>query len=250
MGDAVQRWRIVFGRGAQARDLDQRLELEAWEAAVFESGLPTSPAGARPKLAFALPLPAGMDADAERFDVGLVERRTRAEVRSALEPHIPLGHRLIDLHDVWTGEPALPGRVVAADYRLCVGPATREVLRPVAAGLLAASTIPRVRRRGERETTYDLRPLIRTLGVEAAAGDAEPAAPAAPEDGEGASERVTEVAIIRARLVVSPSQGAGRPDELIAAMEDGLGRSLRLLAGRRERIWLADEDAGSGSPAE
>jgi radical SAM-linked protein len=226
MGDAVQRWRIVFGRGEQARDLDQRRELEAWESAVLESGLPTSPAGARPKLAFALPLPGGMDADAERFDVGLVERRTRAEVRSALGPRVPVGHRLIDLHDVWIGEPALPGRVVAADYRLFVGPATPEDLRPIAEGLLAASTIPRIRRRGERETTYDLRPLIRTLGVEP---------PAPGDDGD---------AVVSARLVVSPSGGAGRPDEVVAAMEEAAGRSIRLLGGRRERIWLADELVG------
>jgi radical SAM-linked protein len=223
MSDVVQRWRVTFARGAAARDLDQRQELEAWEAAVQDSGLPVTSAGRRPKLTFALPLPVGFDADAERLDIGLTDRRTSVDVRSALEPRLPPGHRLIDLHDVWVGESGLPGLVVAADYRLTLDDAPLPASVAAAEELLAATALPRVRRRGERETPYDLRPLILDLRVE-----------------RGQAEAPDAVAVW-ARLVVSPSEGTGRPGELIAALGDAVGRSLRLRAGRRERIWLADE---------
>ena len=36
-------------------------------------------------------------------------------VRESLAGHLPAGHRLLDLYDVWLGEAALPGRVAAGE---------------------------------------------------------------------------------------------------------------------------------------
>jgi hypothetical protein len=40
----------------------------------------------------------------------------------------PGGWRLVDVHDVWLGSPALAGQVVAADYRIEVAGADADAL--------------------------------------------------------------------------------------------------------------------------
>ena len=217
MPDAVvQRWRIVHGRGAGASGLNQRAELEAWEAAVGRAGLPVLVDGrGRPRLGVSVPLPVGFTASAERIDVPLVERCSVAEVRSALEDVAPTDHPIIEIHDVWIGSPALAAAVVALDYRVAVTGATASELTPVATAIVAATTVPRVRRKSDRVIEYDLRPLIVDLR--------------ATSDG------------LWMRLRAEPSVGVGRPDEVVAAVGEALGATLAVAAGDRERLWLREE---------
>lgn len=236
MVELIQRWRIVYRRGPEAADMAQRAEQEAWEQAVLASGLPAAGAEAgRPRLGFAIPLPVGLTAEAERFDLTLIARRTTDAVRSALEPVVPAGHGLVVLHDVWTGEPSLASRVAAADYRLVVGPEMggdtgspgpttlgTDVLAAATRSLLAADRLDRVRRKGDRDIAYDLRPFLLVLEAE--------------EDARGGALLVR----LRADQVI----GVGRPDEVIAAVADMLGEPLVMIEGVRVRLWLADELGG------
>ena len=78
-------------------------------------------------------MPSGLTGDRELADLYLPERRTAADVRARLDGNIPQGHRLVDVHDVWLGEPPLPGLVVAADYSVDVAPSdVAETLRCLA----------------------------------------------------------------------------------------------------------------------
>ncbi|HVA86026.1 MAG TPA: DUF2344 domain-containing protein, partial [Candidatus Saccharimonadales bacterium] len=198
-----QRWRLTVRRDAIAAALAQRDVLLAWEAALRDSGLlpwppewlvrppvapPTAPSpGIRvtqPKLVMAAPLPSRMTADRELVDLYLPERVRLHDLRSRLELHLPPGHELVDLYDVWLGSPALPGLVVAADYRVTVSPAgsglgpVPEGSRPdeaspspsahetdaaliaeVIQAILAAADVPRVRGSASR-APVNLRPLI------------------------------------------------------------------------------------------
>jgi radical SAM-linked protein len=218
MSDAVQRWRIVHRRGPSTRDLAQREELEAWEAAVAGSGLPVATDGrGRPKLGSGIPLPRGLTAEAERLDVYLLERRTAREVRAAVAAAAPEDHPLVEVHDVWLGAPALAACVVAADYRLTLDGANVRTLADAAAALLAAERLERSRVKGDRLVTYDLRPLLADVRVDDAR--------------------------VRMRLRADPVQGVGRPDEVVAAMADVISLPLALVEGSRERIWLVDEVA-------
>ncbi|HEX5148470.1 MAG TPA: DUF2344 domain-containing protein, partial [Candidatus Limnocylindrales bacterium] len=116
-----QRWRVRFRRRPDAPSLPQREQLGAWESALGASGLPLAGLDLpvpRPRLVFAAPLGVGIPAEGELFDLFLTDRRPVAEVRSILAASMPAGHELVDVVDVWLGEPPLSGRVAAADYRL------------------------------------------------------------------------------------------------------------------------------------
>lgn len=234
MLELVQRWRIVYRRGPEAAGLAQRAEQEAWERAVLASRLPAAGAEAgRPRLGFAIPLPVGLTAEAERFDLTLTARLTAEAVRTALEPAVPADHGIVELHDVWTGEPSLASRVAAADYRLVVGADrgadgadAREAvtlapgaLAAACRALLTADRLDRVRRKGDRDVAYDLRPFLLALD----AGD---------DPGGG---------VLRMRLRADQVLGVGRPDEVVAAVADALGQPLTVVEGVRSRLWLADE---------
>ncbi len=224
MAEIVQRWRVVYRRGPGARDLAQRAELEAWESALAQTRLPVATTGgahARPRLAMPPPLPAGLTAERELLDLHLVERRPSAEVRERLVAVLPTDHALVDLFDVWVGAPPLPAVVVAADYVITIETAASPDRVATAVGaLLRAGRLARVRRRGDRETEYDLRPFLLGLSLD-----------------EPSPAGVT----LRMRLGSHPEQGTGRPDEVVAALADELAEAAAILGGTRTRIWTADE---------
>src|SRR5262245_23711291 len=116
----VQRWRLTWARTAEAADRAPRELAEAWHRVVdaLSTRMSGGEAAERPRLIHAAPLPIGMTASAELSDLLLAERWTIAGLRPLLGAALPAGHRLIGLHDVWLGEPSLPGVVLAADYRV------------------------------------------------------------------------------------------------------------------------------------
>jgi hypothetical protein len=163
-----------------------------------------------------------MTADGELIDLLLAERWPRWRVREALEPHVPAGWRLIDLADVWLGGPALAGLVAAADYRITLDGASGVAGTDVAVAaqaLVDASSLPRSREKGGASVEYDLRPLLVAVDV----------------------VDVGPPVIVRARTRFHPSLGTGRPEEVVAALADQLGRPLAVTEIVRARLLLADE---------
>lgn len=224
MREPRQRWRLTVARAVDPDAEPQRDANERWLDALEAAGLPIARAAdarARPRVAFGAPLPAGMAAEADLIDVVLVERWPRWQVRDALAPHVPAGWRLVDLEDVWLAGPPLPGRVAAADYRIPVaaGGPDGVTLAAAVSAVMAASHIERERPKGDRTVAYDLRPLIVALRV-AAAGPPP---------------------VLIARTRIHPERGTGRPEEVVAAIADRLGRDLPIGAIVRERLLLADE---------
>lgn len=216
-----QRFRIAFARDAIGAALSQRETIEAWEAAVSASALPLQHHGgaARPRLVLGAPLGVGIPAERELLDLFLVERRPVVEVRERLAAAAPAGHRVVDAWDVWLGEPALPGRLVAAEYRIELeAPPEPERLVEAARAVLAARELPRPRLRGGEATTYDLRPFIAAI---------------APVPRRPGTVLVT--------TTIDPSRGMGRPDDVLAAMGDEIGRPLRAARVVRQRLVLAGE---------
>ena len=114
----AQRWRLILARTGAAPDLSQRDLLAAWTAALDEAGLRDPQTEKVVRFMPGAPIPAGLTADREPADLFLPVARTAQDVRRRLGAHLPLGYRLVELHDVWVGEPALPGLVIAGDYRV------------------------------------------------------------------------------------------------------------------------------------
>ncbi len=157
--------------------------------------------------------------EAELVDIWLVERLPVWRVRAALAPCLPAGTRLVDLYDVWPGEPALPGQVVGSIYRavLSSGVIEHPALVAAANSLLSAVTLPRERKKGEVVVTYDLRPFIDALEV-------------------GPARDNTTV---RMTLRHDPEKGIGRPEECLAALGEAAGLSLEPVELAREGLVLA-----------
>ena len=246
--EARQRWRLVYARSESAPHLAQRDQHAAWEAGLRASGLPVVGQDLeppRPRIAFAAPLGVGLPAERELADLFLAERLPVADVRDALQANLPEGHRLVELLDVWLGEPALPGQVVAADYRADVrvgggadgdtpAPAP-DALSDAARRLLTASSLPRTRDKGGRDVPYDLRPLLADIAV---LGTSDPAS-GDPKASDRELESHRSLIGLRIRVRYDPERGVGRPEEVLAALADLAGLELSLEALVRERMLLA-----------
>lgn len=209
-------------------DAAQRGQQGAWEAAIVASGLPVAGLDLprpRPRIAFAAPLGAGVPGEAELLDVFLVERQPAWRVREALRASMPVGYRLVDAYDVWLGEAALPGRVVASVYRVtCAADAVDAgAIRLAAEGLLAAPEVPRERRKGEGVVRYDLRPFL--VGLEVT-GEPE--------------------VVLRMTLRHDPERGVGRPDEVLAELGVRMGAPVVASSLVRERLVLDEPGPGRG----
>jgi radical SAM-linked protein len=220
-----QRYRLVVARDGGPPTAAQRDIAEAWTSAIIAAGIPVAQTeGDRPKprISFGAPLPVGMAAEGELIDVILTERWPAWRVREALMDRIPEGWRLIELIDVWLAGPPLAGQVAAADYRIELASAADAPDAPAianaAAQLLAATSLPRERTKGGGSVTYDLRPLV--LGVSI-------------DDGPPV--------VVRTRTRFHPERGTGRPEEVLAALGDELGRPLQAVSIVRERLVLSDD---------
>jgi len=215
-----------------------RAALEAWGRTAVDSGLPIAGmdgADARPRIAFAAPLPAAAAGERELMEVWLIERVPLWRLREALTPLLPDGHRWVDAEDVWLGAPALAGQVAAADWRIEVdgivgardGPSR---LADAATAMTVARSIPRLRLKGSAAKPYDLRPLLLAVGV----------------DGPTASGQPSRLA---ARTRFDPALGSGRPEEVVAALADASGLPLEIRSMTRTRLLLADELRRAGQTA-
>ena len=211
-----------------------REQLTAWEDALVASGLPIVGLDlqpARPRIVFAAPLATGIAAERELADLYLTSRRPAAEVRDALAQRLPEGHSLADLHDVWLGAPALPGQVIAADYlaRISVdggGVLDRHGLADAARQLLAATSLPRTRDKGDRAVAYDLRPLLADIEIPSAADP----------------DRDEAIVDVRIRVRFHPERGVGRPEEVVAALAESVGVNFSIASLVRVRVVLATGD--------
>ena len=167
MSEVRQRWRLVFARDAEAQFLSHLDAVRLWERAFRRGDIPISRSegfSPRPRLVFAAPLQLGMLGEHELADVFLEARLTLADLRGRLAAGMPRGYRVLDLHDVWAGAPALAPQLVAADYRMTLLNVEPDRLEAACARLLEAERLPRRRSRDGRPVPYDLRPLLLDLG--------------------------------------------------------------------------------------
>jgi hypothetical protein len=233
-----QRWRLTFSRDPVPADWVGRTVLDAWQTALVGSGLPVATVDGsgegRARIAFAAPLPAAARGESELADIWLMERRPLWALREALADHLPEAHHWIAAEDVWLGEPALAGRVVAADWRIeLVGQELdRSRVAVAAEQMIAARSLPRTRVKASTEKRYDLRLLLDAVVVDMGDNETDSAAPAS-------AGRV----IVQVRTRFDPELGAGRPEEVVATLAESAGITLEIAALVRVRLVIADPPA-------
>ncbi len=259
---ARQRWRVVFARGEAAGQLAHAEALKSWESALLAAGIPLAFSlgqSPRARLAFATPLPVGMLATGELADLVLTERLTMPALRARLNACLPAGYCLVDLFDVWLGEPTAAATLVAADHRVVLRGASHAELAEACAALLDAAKIPLARTKGSggASVPFDLRPQLLGLevvadmpadpcpgAVSAAAAGAVPAMPVpvpSVATDPGATLATVPPATVRMRLQLARDAAAARPEEVVHALAQALGRPLDTVATIRERLWTAGE---------
>jgi uncharacterized protein DUF2344 len=222
--EPCQRWRLAFRREAGAAGESPRDFVPDWLDRLTATGLPLASRGAgrvRTSLALGAPLPLGMAAERELADLLLAERLPAWQVRGAVTQALPRGCDLVELCDVWLGEPPLAGAIVGADYRVTLAPdgdPGTGIVSGAVEALIAETSLPRVREKGGREVAYDLRPLVG--GLEVIGGPP---------------------TVLRVRARFDPERGSGRPEEVLAALSDRLGRPVVAAQTVRERLLLAED---------
>jgi hypothetical protein len=230
-----QRWRLTFAREPVDADKVGRAALDAWQEALAACGLPVAGlepnGGGRARIAFAAPLPATARGEAELVDLWLLDRRPLWAVREALAGRLPAAHSWISAEDVWLGEAALAGRVSAADWQIELGGGglDRARIAEAARQLIGARVLPRIRRKGATEKRYDLRILLDGLDV----------------DDIGAAGPL----VLHARTRFHPELGAGRPDEVVAALAESAGVAIEIASLTRVRLLLAGDPPPRARPA-
>ncbi len=226
-----QRWRLFLRIPAAATPGELPGGTRGWADALDRAGLPVVPAsgGGRARAIAAAQLPLGIAGEREVVDMVLSERLPVFDVRARLADALPSGVTLVDLCDVWLGAPAAPAALRAADYRVDAAGPRAVVVEAAVRALMVAHALPAERRRENRVSAYDLRPLILALSV-ATWDDGLPGGPAG---------------VLRMRLRHA-TEAVGRPEAVLEA----LGRAEGSIIARaivRERLILADEpDAGPG----
>jgi radical SAM-linked protein len=214
---AQQRLRICFAKGEPIKYISHLDLARTWERVFRRARLPVAYSqgfNPRPRFQIAAGLPVGVTGRAELLDLWLATPLAPAEVAERLGGVSPAGLEIRAVEEVELGAPALQSQVRAADYRVIIR--SRESVGAIQTrvqALLELTSLVRQRRHKGGWQTYDLRPLIQTITVEAR------------DEGEQ---------ILTMRLQAS-MQGAGRPDEVLAAL------GLELAAHRIERTNLVGE---------
>lgn len=215
----MARLRVTFGRGEAVKYLAHLDLVRMWERIVRRAGLPLSYTEGftpHPKLSLAAPLPVGVTSEAELLDITFTEPVTPAAFRQAVEPQMPGGVTVVGVAAIADRGLALPALLRAVEYRIVLRTDDpEEQIADRVAGLLAATSLPRVREREGKRKEYDLRPFVEKVWVCGTADDP---------------------ARIGARLSAG-NNGIGRPDELVAA----LGYPDRPRSIHRTRVEIADD---------
>lgn len=214
----VQRVRITYARGDQAREMSHLETMRALEQGLRSAGLPLAYSEGRrptPQISIAAPLPVGATSGCELADVYLSERIAPGELLSALRPALPPGLEALSAAEVGLAAPALQTQVRWTEYEVDVpgGERSATEVRGAISGLLGARSLPWEHQRATKLQRYDLRPLVVDLRLEA--------------EGEGVHR-------LAMRLRVSQER-SGRADQVVAAL--GLGSPLRV---HRRRMYVEE----------
>lgn len=221
----MQRLRFFYTKGEPVKFVGHLDLARMWERALRRAGLPVAYSlGFNPQLRiqFASALPVGCSGAAEVADLWLDEPISPPEFTARVQPQLPPGVHVFDVHEVTLELPSLQSQMHQADYTIAVDVTGTAVnVAAAVATFLAAPEVTRVRARDGKP--YDLRALVDDLQIQGV-----------NQDGW---VRLTT------RLASRPS-ATGRPDELLEAL--GLGDLPRRI--ERTRLIFATPTAPHAFP--
>ena len=198
----VQRLQLTFSKIGPTRFIGHLDLARTWERILNRATLPMTYSqgfNRRPKMQMATALPLGFTSDCEMIEIWLDERLELDEVQARLTAKMAPGIVLHHIHEVDLQAPLLQNITLASVFHVTLlDPMDREVLQGRIEALLASESFMRARERGRKQKPYDLRPLIYDLQLE-------------PTE--------SETPTILMNLKQVPNTAAGRPDEVLYALE-------------------------------
>lgn len=190
-----QRLRVSFTRDVTLKYIGHLDMARAWQRILRRADLPLAYSegfNPQPKITFAAALPVGCTSDHEVMDMVLAPALAIDVARAQLEHALPPGIKLRSIEAAPLKAPALQAQLLATEFEIVVDDVAAIAALPDRVRAFWAATEVLRERRGK---TYNLRPLVQALSIEAG----------------------PDRAVIRSSLQATEG-GTGRPDELIAAL--------------------------------
>ena len=189
----VNKVRLRFAKCGDLRLVSHRDIMRCLERMLRRARIPialTQGFNPRPKMTFALALGLGIEGRSEVVDLELVEPLEPGELLARLQSAAPPGFDWIDAHPLPTD--ATPPHPRTVEYSIPVLDERRLKAQSNLQLFLSSESWPLIRRRPNRESTFDLRPEV-------------------------IAAELTADGLLRFRLKVSPD-GSARPEELLEAL--------------------------------
>jgi radical SAM-linked protein len=205
----VQRLRLTFARGDEAKELSHLEVMRALERAMREADLPLAYSESRrptAQISMAAPLPVGVTSTCELADVFLRARVAPEDFLTCLKEALSPGLEAVSVQEIGLALAAVQTQIRWAEYEVDVpyGDRSTDDLARAVNNLLGARSLPWEHQREKKLLRYDLRPLVLGLQLDA--------------EGDGIWRLVM-------RLRVSQER-SGRADQVVAALD--LGPPLRI----------------------
>jgi radical SAM-linked protein len=189
----VTKVRLRFAKCGDLRLVSHRDLMRCLERMLRRARIPvavTQGFNPRPKMTFALALGLGIEGRSEVVDLELFEPLEPSQLLFRLKPVAPAGFDWIDARPL--PPEATPPYPRTVEYTIAVLDERRQTAQSQLQSLLASESWPLIRRRPNRESTFDLRPEL-------------------------IAAELTADGLLRFRLKVSPD-GSARPEELLEAL--------------------------------
>lgn len=160
----MQRLRIKFRRGAEAKYISHLDIMRLWQRALNRAGMALAYSEGfhpHPKISLAAPLAVGVTSEAELMDVTLTRESSPHFFTAAVNQQLPAGFEILQVVTVAESLPSLQAQVRLAEYtvELETEKGKQEVASAIAS-LLALKSLPWQHQRDTGPRHYDLRALI------------------------------------------------------------------------------------------
>ncbi len=202
----LQRLRVTFSRGTEAKYCSHLDLMRLWERALRRADLPLAYSeGFTPhaRIALASPLPVGVTSEGELMEVYLRKRVSPRFFLDQMRPQLPAGIDISMVEEANIAAPSLQSLVRFAEYQVTVEcPQTRQEVETGIASLMAQKEVLIERRRPGGAKSLDLRSLVEQVWV----------------------KRMELGRCVLGMILRTDSLGSGRADEVVRAL--GLGGPL------------------------
>jgi len=163
----MQRLRLSYGRGEEARFISHLDTMRCWERIFRRGGVPieyTHGFTPHPRIAFGAPLAVGFTSDRELMDVWLRTWMPPDSVVMLARREVPGGFTVYDALEVPLSAPSLQSVIRSAIYKCTAAhPAGLDGAQRAVDAFLDAECVSHEVTRGDSVKTIELRPMVRSI---------------------------------------------------------------------------------------